>query len=410
MERSVNTSNHARSVLSWALLMIASASCAQHPTAQPLTQPTRAQVIAPSVQANTDATPQAVETVLAHQVMPVPPEVDGATPTTPTATTPPAAATTTPATPVVPTTTAAATEPTPTQPAGTPTPTATDTANVTTTTAATSGARMFRGQDEDTLLREMGSRPVVRVIERFNSSTLVFHCDLGNGLEIAFKPARRGERNWWVHEIAGYELARALGIEGRVPPATYKRVPVSMFDHFDRDARLIVHDGMVEGTAIFWMPVLHRSRIQTAESHAQWAPWMDPRNPIPAEHRRRALQIADLIVFDYLEANFDRWNSANVPMDEHDDLVYRDNNRAWFNINLRRVTRGGLRNIRRISAGLLAGVERATDDVLRARTFRTRPRILTRKQLQGYETRRRALLQQVERMIRQHGRENVVLE
>jgi hypothetical protein len=387
--------------------MVATASCAQHAASQPLTQPTRAQVIAPSVQANTDATPQAVETVLAHQVMPVPSEVDGATGPSATPTTPAA-------TPVAPTTTATATETPATPPTGTPTPPATDTANTTTATATTtttpSGARMFRGQDEDTLLREMGSRPVVRVIERFNSSTLVFHCDLGNGLEIAFKPARRGERNWWVHEIAGYELARALGIEGRVPPATYKRVPVSMFDHFDRDARLIVHNGMVEGTAIFWMPVLHRSRIQTAESHAEWGPWMDPRNPIPAEHRRRALQIADLIVFDYLEANFDRWNSANVPMDEHDDLVYRDNNRAWFNINLRRVTRGGLRNIRRISAGLLAGVERATDDVLRARTFRTRPRILTRKQLQGYETRRRALLQQIERMIRQHGRENVVLE
>ena len=68
--------------------------------------------------------------------------------------------------------------------------------------------RTFRGHPEDDLLREMATRPVLRVIERFNSSTLVFHCDLGDGIEMAFKPARQGEHDWWIHEVAGYELAR----------------------------------------------------------------------------------------------------------------------------------------------------------------------------------------------------------
>ncbi len=273
------------------------------------------------------------------------------------------------------------------------------------------GVRVFRGRPEDDLLHEMATRPVRRVIERFNSSTLVFHCDLGDGYEIAFKPARRGERDWWVHELAGYELARALGIEGRVPPAVYRRVPVGALDGFLRDADLEVErDGTVEGAAIAWMPVLRRTNLHTAESRAEWNPWLDPRREIPAEHRTRALQIASLIVFDYLQANFDRWNSANVPQDERGDLVFRDNNRGWYMQNLRLTDRGGIDGIRRIPASLLAAVERTTGDVLARRTVEAPFRVLRPRQVREYEVRRRALLARIDEAAREYGREHVVLD
>ncbi len=83
-----------------------------------------------------------------------------------------------------------------------PTPRARESAPQAPAASAEHAVRMFRGRPEDDLLREMATRPVRRVIERFNSSTLVFHCDLGDGYEIAFKPARQGERDWWVHELA----------------------------------------------------------------------------------------------------------------------------------------------------------------------------------------------------------------
>jgi hypothetical protein len=291
-----------------------------------------------------------------------------------------------------------------------PTAPATETAPVE-PAAAEAGVRMFRGRPEDDLLREMATRPVRRVIERFNSSTLVFHCDLGDGYEIAFKPARQGERDWWVHELAGYELARALGIEGRVPPAVYRRVPVGALDGFLRDANLEVErNGTVEGAAIVWMPILRRTNLHTAEARDQWNPWLDPRQEIPAANFTRATQIASLIVFDYLQANFDRWNSANVPQDEHDDLVFRDNNRGWYMQNLRLTGRGGIDGIRRIPASLLSAVERTPGEVLARRTVASDFRILRETQVREYEVRRRALLARVQAAITEYGRDHVVLD
>ena len=273
--------------------------------------------------------------------------------------------------------------------------------------------RTFRGHPEDELLQAMATRPVERVIERFNSSTLVFHIALEGGLEIAFKPARRGEGNWWRHEIAGYRLARALGIEHRVPPAITRRVPLSAFHGFTRGARLVVSGPgrTVEGAAIFWMPVLHHSHLETDAAARAWNTWFDPTRPVPPEHRVVAEQLASLLVLDYLDANFDRWNAANTPVDEHGDLVLRDNNRAWYTQNLRLTDRGGIDQIRRIPAWLLAGVSAATGPVVRAAIEADPGRKhggLSPRDYDLYEARRRVLLDHLWELIGRYGRDAVV--
>lgn len=276
------------------------------------------------------------------------------------------------------------------------------------------GVRRFRGQEEDALLRAMATRPVLRVLHRFSSTTLVFHCDLGDGLEIAFKPARRGEHQWWKHEVLAYRLARVLGINDRVPPAVSRRVPVSALAGFLNHADLIREpDGTVRGVAVAWMPVLHHSGLHTAEARDEWTRWMFARNDIPAQHRRRASQIAALIAYDYLQANFDRWNSANVALDEHGDIVYRDNNRGWFLENLVLIDRGGLDNIERIPAWLLPGIERATADAVRAEVRRDGlpfARLERADYWAAYSARREALLARIRGAIAAHGRERVLLD
>jgi hypothetical protein len=214
-----------------------------------------------------------------------------------------------------------------------------------------------------------------------------------------------------VHEVAGYELARALGIEGRVPPAVVRRVPIGALDGFLREANLEVgRDGTVAGAAIVWMPVLRRTNLHTPEARAQWNAWLDPRQEIAPGDQTRAQQIASLIVYDYLQANFDRWNAANVPQDERNDLVFRDNNRAWYLQNLRATGRGGIEGIRRLPASLLSAVERATGEVLAQRTEASTPPVLNRAQVREYEVRRRALLARVDEAVREYGRERVLMD
>lgn len=266
--------------------------------------------------------------------------------------------------------------------------------------------RAFRGYDVDSLLREMSTRPVQRVIERFSSSTMVFHMVLEGGLEIAFKPSIRGEGAWWRHEVVGYRLSRLLGVDARVPPAISRRVPLRAFGEFARGANLVVRGGQVAGAAIFWMPVLRRSGLTEPESRAEWSQWMSARHAVPPEHARRASQIAGLIAFDYLQANFDRWNSANVREDEHGDLVYRDNNRAWFLENLERLDRGGIAHIERVPASMLPRIEAATGAAL-LREARRDPMFtshyLTAAEARWYDARRRALLDRLREVIAREG-------
>ena len=274
--------------------------------------------------------------------------------------------------------------------------------------------RRFRGQDEEALLRAMATRPVVRVLHRFSSSTLVFHCDLGDGVEIAFKPARRGEHQWWKHEVLAYRLARVLGIADRVPPAVSRTIPAELIEGFAHDRDLIrERDGSIRGAAIAWMPVLRPSGLHAPEARDEWNHWMSAQHDIPPSNRRRAGQIASLIAFDYLQANFDRWNAGNVSLDEHDDLVFRDNNRGWFLENLVRTDRGGVVNIERIPAWLLAGIERATADAVRAEVRRDGlpfHRLETAGYWAAYSARRTALLQRIAAAIAEHGRERVLLD
>lgn len=268
---------------------------------------------------------------------------------------------------------------------------------------------------EDELLQRMATRPVVRVIERFSSSTLVFHLDLGDGLEVAFKPDRVGENHWWRHEVAGYRLARVLGIEGRVPPAVSRSLPVGVFRGFDRGANFIVtghgSNRAVEGAVLFWMPVLARTHLEDPERRREWVRWLNPSLPVPPEHSRRAEQLATLVVFDYLQANFDRFNSANIRQDEHGDLVLRDNNRGWFLENLVLLHRGGIQDRIRMSEALYARVREATPEALRRELSRDpheHPGGVHPPQFAAYGQRQQALVTRVEALIARHGRAAVL--
>lgn len=280
---------------------------------------------------------------------------------------------------------------------------------------APAGARRFRGWDEDELLREMATRPVRAVLARYSSSTINYQLDLGDGLHIAFKPARRGEANWWRHEILGYRFARALGITNRVPPAVSRTVPIEALAGHTDGADLVVRNGRVAGAAIYWMPTLARLDLHTPENRPIWNAWLDPARPIPAAHRTRALQLATLIAFDYLQANFDRWNGANLRADEHGDLVFRDNNRAWYPENLVRIDRGGIDGICRVPAWLVPRVQAVTGAALRIEAARdTDPegtlRRLRPAQVRAFDARRTALLQRLNACVARHGRDAVLVE
>ncbi len=267
--------------------------------------------------------------------------------------------------------------------------------------------RMFRGRSEDEWLRQMSERPVVRTMERFHSTLFVFHMDLGDGVEISFQPERPGQETFWRREVTSYHLARLLGIENRVPPTVGKRVPLSAFGRFANGVGLVVdRRGMVLGSASVWMPTLNRVRMHLPPARREWSSWVNPSRPLPeGALRERARQVSEVLVFDYLAANYDRWNCCNITADEHDDLVFRDNDAGWFPDVINRL--GDPNVVRRVPRYLYEAVQRVTPELLRESVSHDpmagSVHLVASRAYTGYELRRQALLANLRRQVERHG-------
>lgn len=267
--------------------------------------------------------------------------------------------------------------------------------------------RMFRGRSEDEWLRLMSERPVVRTMERFHSTLFVFHMDLGDGVEISFQPERPGQETFWRREVTSYHLARLLGIENRVPPTVGKRVPLSAFGRFANGVGLVVdRRGMVLGSASVWMPTLNRVRMHLPPARREWSSWVNPARPLPeGPLRERARQVSEVLVFDYLAANYDRWNCCNITADEHDDLVFRDNDAGWFPDVINR--QGDPNVVRRVPRYLYEAVQRVTPEMVRESVshdpMASSVHLVASRAYTGYELRRQALLANLRRQVERHG-------
>ena len=265
---------------------------------------------------------------------------------------------------------------------------------------------MFRGRSEDEWLRLMSERPVVRTLERFHSTLFVFHMDLGDGVHISFQPERPGQETFWRREVTSYHLARLLGIDNRVPPTVGKRVPLSAFGRHARGVGLVVdRRGMVLGSASVWMPVLNRVNMHLLPARREWSGWMNPAHQVPEASRERARQVSEVLVFDYLAANYDRWNCCNITVDENNDLVFRDNDAGWFPRVINGL--GSPSVVRRVPRYLYESMQRATPAALRASLARdpmaSRMRLIPDESFVGYDRRRNAALASLRRMVQRHG-------
>jgi hypothetical protein len=271
---------------------------------------------------------------------------------------------------------------------------------------------MFRGRPEDAWLQEMSTRPVVRLVERFSSTAIVYHLDLGGGVEIAFKPERPGQEFFWRHEVVAYRFARAVGMRERVPPTVGRRLPPSVFGRWAARDQLRVtgRDRTIAGAASVWMPVLGRAQLHTPESRRQWVPWLDPARPLPPEaHSRRARQLAEVLFFDYIQSNYDRFNCCNIPVDEHGDIVIRDNDAGWYLGPMRNL--GHPSSLRRLPRSLYDGLRRVDAQALRAEVDRdplARERLVEGGVWAEYDRRRGLALARIEALIARYGASQVL--
>jgi hypothetical protein len=302
---------------------------------------------------------------------------------------------------------------------------------------------------EDGPMREAMTREAPIRIERGRGGrSLGFKITLQSGRKAYFKGEQSFSAANWFGEVAAFHLDRMLGI-GRVPTVVSRQFPWSRLEPAagkdSRKSEMIIRNGQVRGAFVSWVeegvrPLTHvdgwerwirvkfwpSTAITPFQRPSAWKYELDQVRKKGNEYRSkeerlrrrnlrpepdkddRPAELSDLIVFDYLTRNIDRWGGDNgnvlVRSDTH-ALVFLDNGAGFepgdaqpqlMDARLHVLQRFRRRTIEAIRAFDLKRYEE------RLATEPITP-VLNRAQLNGLEQRRKALLEWVAKMESDHG-------
>jgi hypothetical protein len=293
-------------------------------------------------------------------------------------------------------------------------------------TTATAPLR-FAGTDfdQDVLLAAL-SRAEPVSFKSVGSSATVFRTRFAGSLEAAFKSATRERPHGPESEVAAYRLARCLRMDN-VPPAVSRDFPASRI-HAALDAESaarwpqilerigVGENDVVHGATIYWIPVLAEVGLDKHSSLDRVSAWLRLAGKIEPAEQSLAASVSNMLAFDYLIANFDRWSGANVRGDAEATRVYvRDHDLAFpvrIGDKLQRRLLDDLTRAERFSRAFYANLQQL-DRACFERELAADPRgargeLLSQGQIADVFDRRQTLLSHIESLIALHGEKAVL--
>ncbi|MCA9602104.1 MAG: hypothetical protein R3A78_01000 [Polyangiales bacterium] len=315
--------------------------------------------------------------------------------------------------------------------------TAGETADHDDTATASPFPSLFFGKDDSAERRALATAPIARIEKGKGGRTLAFKITLEDGTVGYYKPEQSFSGSHWYAELASYYLDRELGI-GRVPPAVGRVLPWKpLLDAAGDDERVseitVQPDGTVRGAFIWWIPE-DLERLPMGQGWETWVrvegplrispyqrphEWKDDRNagrathpwPTPAgepDTAGRPAELADMILFDYLTTNVDRWGGENTNVRTRGaggPLLYFDNGAGFTpgeaRIPLTDARLEGLQRFRKVTVDRMAALD---PDHLRAR-MATDPLapVLSEKQFEHLSIRRARLVEYTAALLKRFG-------
>jgi hypothetical protein len=206
---------------------------------------------------------------------------------------------------------------------------------------ASDAAGTFLGMSDDLLLARLRSAPIVGAKLNKGGSSLSFRLDFADGSRAAFKPAQTNLQTIPRKEVAAYRLCRLLGLIG-VPPAVRRSITRDeLLGHLHPDSQpalpriraetLFDPQGKTTGAVSYWIPEIRDAGLDTPAGMQKSAAWLKIGQEIAPEDRWMAAQVSQLVVFDFLTSNPDRYSGGNIKASpEGDRLYFMDNTMAFF--------------------------------------------------------------------------------
>ncbi len=277
----------------------------------------------------------------------------------------------------------------------------------------------FRGQLDAKLLAPLRSQPLTRVKINTRGSSLSLRLDFADGSRAAFKPEQIHPQSKPHREIAAYRMNTLLGLSA-VPPAMGRAFALS-----DLKARLIPEqaalasrldkeatcDGdVVRGELSWWIPEIKEATIEGlgVDERAGMALWQSQLS-IEASLPPTALaqQISNMVLFDFLINNTDRWSGDNVLSSADGAFIYFMDNTLSFGNDPRghENPHRMLTRVQKFSRELYARLHRLSEAEVRAALRDSAPfaELLSDGEIHALMARRDLALQYIEDLIAQHG-------
>lgn len=215
--------------------------------------------------------------------------------------------------------------------------------------AASESTGMFMGVADEVLLAPLRDSPVTQVKFNKGGSSISLRIDFANGARAAFKPRQINWQSVPRREVVAFRLNRLLGLSS-VPPAIGRRfTKAELLEHLHPEstwyrprlqAEMIEEDGYVLGELSWWIPVIERGRIDgfdidSMEGIVSWKRMLTVGADIPEAHRALIAQISNMVLFDLLISNPDRWSGGNARVSEDQTILYFMDNTLSFGDNQR---------------------------------------------------------------------------
>jgi hypothetical protein len=256
------------------------------------------------------------------------------------------------------------------------------------------------------------------------TTSVVFRLDLEGPIDAAFRPESRYNPRGVAGEIAAYRIAQKLGLDN-VAPVVPRSFPIPVLARLVGAAspeawealekEMIPRSGRVLGAAIYWIPDLRELGLDTPSGMERFTRWLTQDTEPPAQ-RELAAQISNMLAFDYLIANCDRFSGANAQGDVGAQRLFlRDHNLAFlepFRVAKHQRALARLKRAQRFSRRFVAALKALSQETLSGALADpldpTELHVLTQAQIRGVLERRRALLSYVAALIDEHGESNVL--
>ena len=265
-----------------------------------------------------------------------------------------------------------------------------------------------------TVLREGSPRQFKPV----GTTSSVFRVKLKSHNEmVALKPSSRAHSGGWRAEIAAYRIARGLGLSN-VPPATYRKISREQlghflhrdFDEFWTDIRRKVRwtKSTTDAAAIYWLPSMRRIPID--RSPKPYRVWLSQKGNIPKDKAILARDTSNMILYDYLIGNWDRFSGGNIHgTKDGNRLYFRDHNVAFTSLTptLHQRIHQRLQRAQKLSRSFVDSIRALTKEqvheLLKEESQRANTPILTDEQVAAVMERRQTLLSHVSALVDQYG-------